>query len=145
MKAIVVFDSNFGNTKRVADHIAEQLGNGTASVSVNDLTNHSLDDVNLLVVGSPINAWRPTQKIATFLSNLNYAKTKGMKAAAFDTRVQFFLSGNAAKKMTRALKSAGTEVIVPPIGFYVKGNEGPLLEGEMEKVDEWTRLIKTKI
>jgi flavodoxin len=144
MKALVIFDSNFGNTKLVADGIAKQLGNGALSVSVNDLNDHSLDGIHLLVVGSPINAWRPTKKITAFLNGLHPFRMKGIKAAAFDTRVRFFLSGNAAKRIAAALKNSGADVIVPPVGFYVKGNEGPLFEGEMEKAEEWARLIKTK-
>jgi menaquinone-dependent protoporphyrinogen IX oxidase len=145
MKALVVFDTNYGNTKRIADRIARQLGNGTSSVSVNDLTKHSLDGIDLLLVGSPINAWNPTKKITAFLNGLNPARMKGMKAAAFDTRVKFLLSGNAAKKIARALRNSGAVVIEPPMGFYVIDNEGPLLEGETEKAEEWASTIKSNI
>lgn len=145
MKALIIFDSNYGNTKLIADYIAKQLGNDTLSVSVKDIKEHYLDGINLLIVGSPINGWRPTQKIFEFLDHLDPVKMKGIKSGAFDTRLKLFISGNAAKKIAKALQNSGANVIVPPIGFYVKGSEGPLLEGEMKRVEEWVKLIRSKL
>lgn len=145
MKALVIFDSNFGNTKLVADSIARQIGNGTLSKSVNDVKTSDLDGINLLIVGSPINGWRPTKKISEFLKDVSSRKLNGVQATAFDTRVKSFLSGNAAKKIAKALKNLGANLIVPETGFFVKGNEGPLLEGEAKKIEEWTKQIISKL
>jgi flavodoxin len=54
MKALVIFDTNYGNTKLVADSIAGQLGEGARSASVKDLRDSDLAGIGLLVVGSPI-------------------------------------------------------------------------------------------
>lgn len=54
MKTLVIFDTNYGNTKLVADSIAGQLGEGARSVSVEDLRDSDLAGIGLLVVGSPI-------------------------------------------------------------------------------------------
>lgn len=54
MKALVIFDTNYGNTKFVADSIAGELGEGARSVSVKDLRDSDLAGIGLLVVGSPI-------------------------------------------------------------------------------------------
>lgn len=145
MRALVIYDSNFGNTKQIADTIAVQFGNNAVSKSVNDIKQSDLDGINLLIVGSPINAWRPTKKISDFLNDLSSHKLNGIQAAAFDTRVKLFISGNAAKKIEKALRNSGANLIVPAVGFYVKGNEGPLLEGEIKKAEEWAQLIKSKI
>lgn len=145
MEVLIIFDSNFGNTKKIADQIANQIGSGASSISVNDFKESDLLGIKLLIVGSPINAWRPTKKTANFLDRLDSSKMKNVKAAAFDTRVKSFISGNAAKKIAKALENSGMNVIVSPMGFYVKGNEGPLIEGEMKKVEAWVKLIISKL
>lgn len=145
MEVLIIYDSNFGNTKKVADHIATEFGSNASSLSVNDFNQNQLQGIKLLIVGSPINAWRPTKKIKEFLNRLDPVKMKGIKAAAFDTRVKSFISGDAAKKIARALENSGASVVAPPTGFYVKGNEGPLLDGELKKAEEWIQVIKSKI
>jgi len=145
MEVLIIFDSNFGNTKKIADHIANKIGINASSKSVNDFKESDLQGIKLLIVGSPINAWKPTEKITRFLNRLKSLKLTGLKGAAFDTRVKSFLSGNAAKKISRELENSGVNIIGSPIGFYVKGNEGPLLEGEFKKADDWIQLIIPKI
>lgn len=145
MEVLIIYDSNFGNTKRVADHIANEFGSNASSLSVNDFNENHLLGIKLLIIGSPINAWRPTKKIKEFLNRLDPIKMKGVKSAAFDTRVKSFLSGNAAKKIAGALENSGANVVAPPMGFYVKGNEGPLVDGELKKAEDWVHLIKSKI
>lgn len=137
MKALIIYDSNFGNTKLIAETIAKTLS--ATALNVKDANAEILKDINLLVVGSPINAWRATAKIKEFLEGIN--SLKGIKAAAFDTRVKIFISGNAAKKISKKLSEKGAEIISEPIGFYVKDNEGPLLEGETEKAKKWATEI----
>ncbi len=143
MKTLVVFDSNFGNTQKIAETIAEEFE--TQAVPVSKVSIDELQGLDLVIVGSPINAWRPSEKMGKFLSNLNKGQLKGIKAAAFDTRVKLFIHGDAAKKISKALENAGAEIIVEPHAFFVKGNEGPLLDGEIEKASEWAKLIRMKV
>jgi flavodoxin len=144
MKTLVVYDSNFGNTKKIAEAIAETLK--ARAISVKEITIDSIKGIELLIVGSPINAWRPTTKIKDFLDAITPGKLSGIKAAAFDTRVKIFISGNAAKKISKALGEKGAAIISDSIGFYVKDNEGPLLDGEITKAQQWAAdiLQKTK-
>ncbi|MDE1834206.1 MAG: flavodoxin family protein [Candidatus Micrarchaeota archaeon] len=141
MKALVVFDSNFGNTRLIAENIVKQLGKGTELVSAQGFKNSNLTGVKLLVVGSPINEWNPTEHTKKFLSLLKKGQLKGIKAAAFDTRVRLF-GGNAAKKIAEALQNAGAEIIVAPQGFYVTGEDGPLADGEIDRSSGWVKQIK---
>src|SRR5512141_159076 len=106
MKALVVYDSAHGNTKSVAEAIAGSLdGMQARSVPVGDFKPGTLAAGDLLVVGSPINGWRPTPKITALLSALGDGSLQGVKAAAFDTRVRMFIHGDAAKKIAHALKA----------------------------------------
>jgi flavodoxin len=144
MKTLVVFDSNFGNTQRVADCIANQFSGDVHSINVNHIKESDLSGVELLIVGSPINAWNPTKKIRNFLSHLGTA-VKGIRGAAFDTRVNSFLSGNAAKKIARSMENSGIRMIAEPAGFFVEDNEGPLKHGELKRAEAWVQSIKAKL
>jgi len=142
MKALVLYDTNFGNTRKAAEAVAEALG--AKAVSVSDVKIDELGNYDLLVVGSPVVGWRPTEKMIAFLAGFGPGRLKGVKAAAFDTRVKMFIHEDAAAKISRSLEGAGAEIIAEPGLFYVKGKEGPLLEGEIEKAGAWAGLLKTK-
>ncbi|HCC39881.1 MAG TPA: flavodoxin [Arthrobacter bacterium] len=146
MKAHIVFDSAYGNTKAVAEAIAQDLRPiRAAAVSVTDFNPGNLSVGDLLIVGSPINGWRPTPKITELLGQLGNGKLEGIKAAAFDTRVRFFIHGDAAKKMTKLLKEGGANIISAPAPFYVQGTEGPLRGGELEKAADWVRSLASAL
>jgi len=144
MKALVIFDTSFGNTKIITETIASELGNDTKAISVTDFNNNELEGIDLLIVGSPIIGWKPSERMSKLLASLSKDQLKGIKAATFDTRVKIFFHGDAAKKIARELKEAGAEIIVEPQAFLVKGKEGPLIDGEIEKATEWAKTIKTK-
>lgn len=139
MKSLVIFDSNFGNTQKIAEAIAKELA--TQAISVSKVSTGDLAGLDLVVVGSPINAWRPSEKMGKFLANLSKDQLKGVKAAAFDTRVKLFIHGDAAKKIARALENAGAKIVAEPQAFFVKGREGPLLDGEIEKASQWAKSL----
>lgn len=146
MKAVVVYDSAYGNTKSVAEAIAGSLdGLEATPVPVGDFKPEALAAGDLLVVGSPINGWRPTPKITTLLSSLGSGSLRGVNAAAFDTRVRMFIHGDAAKKISHALKAGGADIIAEPMPFYVKGSEGPLRDGEIEKAESWAQSLLTSL
>jgi flavodoxin len=145
MKGLVLFDSNLGNTKIIAETIAKELGEDTKAVSVSDYNIKALQGIDLIIVGSPIIAWKPTKKVDQFLSNLDKDQLKGIKAATFDTRVKLFIHGDAMNKISDKLKNAGAEIIVAPQAFFVQGKETVLLaDGEIKKAAEWAKTIKTK-
>lgn len=143
MKTIVIYDSNFGNTKLIADTVAQELQG--ESLSVNNINENTLRGIDLLVVGSPINAWRPTPKIKKLLDELGESDLCNVKAAAFDTRVKIWISGNAAKRISKTMGNKGATIIAEPKGFYVKDNKGPLLDGELESAKVWARSMQSKL
>ncbi len=141
MSTLVVFDSNYGNTRIVAEQIAAELGEGTAVVSVVGLTAERLTGVELLVVGSPIIGWRPSAPMQAFLAQLGVGMLHGVRAAAFDTRVRLFIHGDAAGKISHVLEKAGAHIVARPHGFIVDGREGPLAAGELDRAAEWAGSI----
>jgi flavodoxin len=157
MKALVIYDSVFGNTEKIARAIAAALGSEAAVeiLRANQATNDRLAGVDLLVVGSPTRGFRPTEDLAGFLKRIPAQALTGMKVAAFDTRfkadelesagVRFVVKtgGYAAKRIAGQLKRAGGSLIVPPEGFYVEDIEGPLKDGELERAASWAKVLLT--
>ena len=145
MKTLVVYDSFYGNTKKIAETVAGELGKGVKTISVSEVKSKDLTGIDLLVVGSPILAFRPSEKTGKFLASLSAGQLKGIKATAFDTRVRIFFHGDAAGKIAAGLKQAGAEIVAEPCGFIVEGREGPLANDAVVKAKEWAGTIKARV
>ena len=156
MKAMVVYDSVFGNTGQVAQAIGDGLGSPEEVEvrKVGDVQPEELAGLTLLVVGSPTRQFSPTGAITSLLKSIPKDGLKGVKVAAFDTRyaeseiekvriLAFFVRifGYAAKPIADRLEKKGGELAVPPEGFYVTDTEGPLFEGELERAADWAKQI----
>lgn len=135
MNTLVLYDSNFGNTKSIAEEIAINTVSGGKIKSAKDFRISDLNDVEVLIVGSPINGWRPTVQMLSVLAELR--DLKGLKFATFDTRMSVFFHGDAKDKMAKILKAAGAVEIIAPMAFYVKGKKGPIADGERVKAAKW--------
>ena len=156
MKVLIVYDSVFGNTEKIAQVIGNAMGS-QAEVNilrVGNVKQENLRGLDVLIVGSPTRAFKPTKEIINFLNGFPKNGLKGVKVAAFDTRftmsaieesrvLPFFvrLFGYAAKPISNRLKKKGGELIIPPEGFFVEGVEGPLKEGEIEHAASWAKEI----
>lgn len=135
MKSLVIYDSNYGNTKIIAEAIAKGLS--TKAVTVESLGLEEFNGLDMIIVGSPINGWRPSPKMITFLSNLKEGQLNNIKAATFDTRIKAFFHGDAMKNIAKNLQKAGAQIVATSEAFVVKGKEGPLVEGEVERAEKW--------
>jgi flavodoxin len=156
MKTMVVYDSAFGNTEQVAQALGRALGpaEGVEIARAGDVRPDQLAGLALLVVGSPTQKFRPLATITGFLKGIPNGGLKGVKVAAFDTRIPqskvdeirilaFFvrLFGYAAKPIADRLVKKGGTLAAPPEGFYVADTKGPLLEGELERAAGWAKRI----
>ena len=159
MKALVVYESLWGNTEQVARSIAAGLQQHL-DVSVVDVTEAPVaipDDVALTVVGGPTHAFglsRPQTRqdafrqgatqgnqdvgVREWLSQLHADGHSG-PVAAFDTRVEKVrrLPGSAAKKAAKLVRREGFASASEPESFYVSDTSGPLVEGELDRAREW--------
>lgn len=156
MKAMVVYDSQFGNTGKVAQEIGKALGPpiDVQVVRVGDARPDKLAGLSLLVVGCPTQRLTATPATTSFLKSIPRGGLEGVKVAAFDTRfteeminsikvLPFFvrLFGYAAEPIAKRLVKKGGELAVPPEPFYVTDSEGPLLEGELERAAAWAEKL----
>jgi flavodoxin len=154
MKTLIVYDSFFGNTKEIAQAIGDSLAHdhSVEITQVNNIKPGQLTGVELLIVGSPTRAFRPTKSITDFLNKVPPNGLDGVKVMAFDTRasvadinsrmlktlVKAF--GYAAEPITKLLRKKGGDLIIPPEGFFVEASEGPLKDGELKRAADWVRL-----
>ena len=148
---LVVYDSYFGNTEKVAQAVAEAIG-GQAK-KVNAVSEEDLKGLKVLFVGSPTRAFRPTPAILTFIKDLDPASMGEVKGAAFDTRIpedqtdsgflrlMIGLFGYADKKIAKRLEKQGPTLALQSEGFGVTDTEGPLIEGELERAKAWAKQI----
>ena len=154
MKTLIVYDSVFGNTEKVALAMAESLPDQVEVKRIGDASTADLQGIDLLVVGSPTRGFRPTEGVKLFLEGLAPGALTGKTAAAFDTRIppetiesKFFrkmvvMGGYADKKINKLLKAKGAQVL-ESAGFFVAASEGPLIEGELEKAAVWFKGLTT--
>lgn len=157
MKVLVVYDSVFGNTEKIAQAIGGALaaGNDAATLRVNDVKLEQLKGINLLIIGSPTRGFRPTEGITNFLQSIPGNSLNGIPVAAFDTRLKAdessFLTrlvlkgGYAAKTIANLLVKNGGNLVTPPEGFFVKDREGPLKDGELERAAAWAGKIASLV
>jgi flavodoxin len=136
-KALVVYDSIYGNTEKVARALAKGLEDGGVSVEcmrVDAVKFDELGGYDLLAVGGPVHAWSVSKPMKAFLERLQSVEgVRGKKAFAFDTKMsRNMLAGNAGGKIEGKLKSLGLTILKPHASAVVKGREGPLEEGAEE-------------
>ena len=143
MKALVVYDSQHGNTEAIARAVAGAAPRGTARVvRVGDVKAAELSKVDVLAVGSPTLGGRPTPAVQAFLDAIPAGSLAKVRVAAFDTRMSIFIAklfGWAADRIATGLKAKGGLPAAKPEGFIVKGREGPLADGERERAAVWAK------
>jgi flavorubredoxin len=136
VKALVVYDSVYGNTEKIAKALAAGLKSGGANVDavkVDAVKFEELGEVDLLCVGSPVHGWNASKPVKEFLERLNGVEgLSGKKTFAFDTKMKSRLAGSAGGKIERKLKDLGLTIAKPSESAIVKGREGPLEESAEE-------------
>jgi flavodoxin len=148
MKALVVYDSKFGNTERLARVIAEELGGEVPApmVAANVAGERNLVGIGLLAVGGPTQGHGVSSALRVFLDRIPPDAVRGMRVVTFDTRLRWprVLSGSAAAGCARRLVKKGACLLVPPECFLVLAAEGPLLEGELDRARAWADEVRRK-
>ena len=162
MHAIVVYESDWGNTEAVAWAIGEGIGPETEVLTTDAVTPAMLDAADLVIAGAPTMAFRlPTDamlqhvaddpkapvpgdvshpSLRSWLENLPEAPTAASARrrfeAAFETALHWS-PGGAKGSIDKALKRAGFRRAGAPMRFFVEGSYGPLRDGELDRAREW--------
>jgi flavodoxin len=144
MKVLIVYDSVYGNTEKIAKAIGSAINGDVKVLRVGEVNPSELKTFDLLIVGSPTQGGRPTPAIQEFLKKIPEPSLQNINVAAFDTRFSAKIAmvfGYAAGRIASSLKGKGSTLAVPPEGFFVKGSQGPLKEGELERAASWAKGI----
>lgn len=162
MRAVVVYESIYGNTLDIANAIATGL-RGRAEVSVlpvREADQRQLSGIDLLVVGGPTHAWGMT-RISTREQAITDGLRQGLRTearhgdpglrewlaglratdlptAAFDTRIKApsIITGGATRGIVRRLRQQGLPLLSRPVSFFVT-RDNKLLEGETDRARQW--------
>lgn len=164
MRALVVYESMYGNTRRVAQAIAEGISQRFAvkTVEVGDAAPEIPDDVDLIVVGGPTHAHGMSRTGTRSSAATQFTKplvsdgigirewldavrppTRRVHAAAFDTRarVPAWASGSAANGFAKLLQGSGFRLVEKPRSFFIQTKAEPvddlLAPGELEQARAW--------
>jgi flavodoxin len=158
IKAVIVYESLWGNTARIASAIAEGIGPVAEAMSTGEATPDVIAGADLIVAGSPVFAFKmssdqmretirknpgpapapPDLSHPAMASWLESLPAGNAAAAAFDTEARGPF-GKAAPTIARSLEASGYRLIGKPTGFYVSGKYGPLRDGELDRAREWGR------
>lgn len=155
MKVLIVFDSVWGNTEKIARAIGAALEPSweVRVVKAGEAKPGDFAGNDLVIVGSPTQKFTSLPAVKKLLAGIPAGALKGGFAAAFDTRLDVakvksgllkFLAkifGFSAKKLGKALVRKGGVLAVPPEGFFVEGTEGPLKAGEIERAAAWAKSL----
>ncbi|UQU61840.1 flavodoxin [Couchioplanes caeruleus] len=156
MKALIIFESMFGNTRSIACAIAEGLQE-TYEVNVADVSGRPRAyGIDLLVVGGPTHAFSmsraSTREDAARKGTVRQGSAgtglrdyfdsspvlHGIPAAAFDTKINKpLVPGSAARRAQKELRRLGCRIVLPAENFLVTDTTGPLVEGERERARQW--------
>ena len=159
MNTLILYDSYFGNTQRIAEVIGSSLAmaDRVRLKQVKDGRLADLKGTDLLIIGAPTRGFRPSPATLEFLNKLPDGALENIMVAAFDTRIalqhiksgilRFIVKtgGFAAGVIESRMKKKGGWVIIPAEGFCVTDTEGPLLDGELDRAADWAIRIGEKM
>jgi flavodoxin len=151
MQTLVIYDSKFGNTEKVA----EAIGRGAASLGAVRVRSTSeaagsatfgADRPDLVILGGPTHNHGVSKVLRAFLDAIP-VPLQGLPAAAFDTRYRgpSLVMGSAASGADKALRGNGSRAVASPESFFIVRG-GPLekqsLEpGELDRAEAWGRSV----
>ena len=156
MKAIVVYESHWGNTAAVARAIAEGIGPEAQALSTAEASGAEIAGCDLIVAGAPLLGFSlPTESMLKGLASnagrdptppdLSHPSMRAWleallagngRVAAFETRI-WWSPGSAAKAILKRLEALGYRPAAKAERFVVQGKYGPLKEGELARAKAW--------
>jgi flavodoxin len=141
VNSLVVYESEYGNTERIARDIAKALGeHGEARVTpVGTVATLETEDLDVLVVGAPTQRHGLPVPVKELLESTPRGSLTGVRALAFDTRYRRarWITGSAAREIGKLLSRMGCKLLAEPESFFVLGAGGPLEPGEEDRARAW--------
>jgi menaquinone-dependent protoporphyrinogen IX oxidase len=156
MKGIVVYDTSYGNTKKIAETITETLKDSGVEADlfhVKDVKKLSATDYSFLVLGSPTRFGTMSFAIRGFLGKVKSEEWTNKPFAAFDTENPENIERariekkewSAAEKIAAKLRDKRMNQLLPVLKATVLGQKGPLVEGEIERTKEYANKLAAEL
>jgi flavodoxin len=158
VKALVVYFSLFGNTRRIAEAVAKALASAgkARALPIDELTATELGEADLVVVGSPTHYQNLPKAVRAALDELPRRSLRDKLVTAFDTSLEMWgplMRMTAAHRVLPKLRRQGGKAVARPTTFLVARGEVPgtgerkdvLLEGELERARAWAASIVEQI
>lgn len=151
-KALVLYHSLFGNTKKVAASLAagiSEKGIKVDCVSIEEIDIDLIPNYDFLAIGGPTHVIGLSKEMKKFLNRLKTLNLKGKKGFSFDTRNHsrmnsrrwLLIENSASKRIESKLKKMKIKPIIPRVSSIVIGREGPLESGVETAMFETGRKI----
>ena len=149
-KAIIVYESLYGNTKRIAQAIKggmEQVGNVECSIKkTSEIHTNDLLRYDAILFGGPNHNQEPARNILKFIGRAAIVDLNGKIGAAFDT----YTGGNigiAVAKLETIIqeKLSGIELVADGYSALVEDRKGPLADEEIQRATEFGALVGRKL
>ena len=138
-KAVVIYDTKFGNTEKIARALSEGIrkeGLVVDCLKIDAVDPSKLGECDMLAVGAPTQAFRISAPMKEFLRKLENVDLRGKKGFAFDTRLKSRFAGSAANGIEKKLKELGLTIIRDYASAMVGGTEGPLEEKAEKRFEQ---------
>jgi flavodoxin len=150
MNSLVVYFSKFGNTKLVAEAVAETLSTGGAArvISSEDLDHSDLENLDLMIMGCPTHRMNLPEALRPWFDRFPRRILRGAATAVFDTSYKmspWLARFTAAPRLAGKLRKLGGKKVIAPETFYVVERQGPLYEGEIERAQSWASSILRRV
>jgi len=148
-KAVISYQSVYGNTKQVAESIAEGMREAGVEAALHDVKGFdagTLKDYDAILVGSPNHVGGATIAMRKFIGKLGKLKLEGKWVAAFDT-YGGSAHAQALKKMSESLahSAPGMRLVTPGLSVKVMGMKGPIAEGELPRCREFGKSLAARL
>lgn len=147
-KALILYDSVYGNTKKVAMFLSRGLEAGGVHVdsnSIQDFDAKELINYDVIGIGGPTHFHGASESMKSFLSKIKHLKMENKQGFAFETKADFRLAGSAAKRIVKYLKKMRLTIIHPVVTGIVLDKEGPLQETTLDIMEQIGLNISEKV
>jgi len=149
-RVFIVYDTKYGNTKLVAEKIAEGIrelkGIETEVSDAEKVDFRKIQDADAVLIGAPNHMGSPSRTIMKFIDKLGKLKLKPKNTAVFDTYLGKDFE-KAMKKMENRIreKVPALKIMTSGLSIRVADMKGPITEGELPKCIDFGKKIATQL
>ncbi len=142
LRGIVLYDTAYGNTQKVAETIADAIKLKSHEVrlcDIKDVGKLIAVDFDFVVIGSPTKMNTMSFAMRRFLGKFKDEGWRGKPFFAFDTELVSVIEkggASAGEKIHKELEEKGVKPLAHVFKVGVSGIKGPLASGVLEKARE---------